>query len=50
MLYNCYPFPSRPLLQDIVTLLKSYRIQYITFCFTSLELQNERTGMGGEQK
>lgn len=23
---------------------KSYRIQYITFCFTSLELQNERTG------
>lgn len=23
---------------------KSYRIQYITFCFTSLELQNERAG------
>lgn len=23
---------------------KSYRIQYITFCFTSLELQNERVG------
>lgn len=26
---------------------KSYRIQYITFCLTSLELQNERAG---EQK
>lgn len=23
---------------------KSYRIQYITFCFTSLELQNKRAG------
>lgn len=29
---------------------KSYRTQYITFCFTSLELQNERARMGGKQK
>jgi len=36
--------------ETLWTSQKSYRIQYITFCFTSLELQNERVGVGIRNK